>query len=203
MLNTDLSWDRLVNNDEAWISAALFSHPDIYQQELEQVFSRMWLFVGHESQIPNPGDYVRSRMGEEQVIVTRGRDNRINVLLNSCPHRGNMVCRYDEGHGLAFQCSFHGWTFASDGTLINLPPGTEEAYAPDLKKEQWGMLSARVENFHGSIWANWDSDAPSFSEYLGSCEAWLQAALSDAEGDPDGMELAGGVMRWRVGMNWK
>src|SRR5262245_57381938 len=132
MVMSDYSMSRLVNNEEGWISAAIFSDPRVYEQELEQVFARTWLFVGHECQIPNPGDYVRSRMGEEQVIVTRGKDNRIYVLLNSCPHRGNMVCRYDEGHGLAFQCSFHGWTFGSDGSLINLPPGTEEEYAADL-----------------------------------------------------------------------
>ena len=142
-------------------------------------------------------------MGEEQVIVTRGRDNQIYVLLNSCPHRGNMVCRYDEGHSLAFQCSFHGWTYSSDGSLINLPPGTEEAYAPDLRKEEWGMLRARVETFQGTIWANWDQSAPSLREYFGGAATYLSAALSDAEGNPDGTELAGGVMRWRVGMNWK
>jgi len=194
---------RLVNNEEAWVSAALFSHPDIYQQELEQIFARTWLFVGHESQIPKPGDFVRSRMGEEQVIVTRGRDNKISVLLNSCSHRGNMVCRYDEGHGLAFQCSFHGWTFGSDGRLINLPPGSEAAYAPDLRMEDWGLLSARVETFQGTIWANWDKTAPSLHEYLGGAATYLAAGLSDAEGNPDGTELAGGIMRWRVGMNWK
>jgi phenylpropionate dioxygenase-like ring-hydroxylating dioxygenase large terminal subunit len=203
MLDKGLSIDRLVNNQEGWVSAAIYSHPEIYQEELEKVFARSWLFVGHTSQIPNPGDFVRSRMGEEQVIVTRGKDDQIYVLLNSCPHRGNMVCRYDEGHGLAFQCSFHGWTFGSNGTLINLPPGTEAEYSADLHREQWGMLNARVAVFHGTIWANWDASAPDFETYLGGAKAYLEAALSDADGDPDGTELAGGVMRWRVGMNWK
>src|ERR1700730_16613705 len=199
----NLSMSNLVDNRNGTIRPALFSHPDIYEQELEQIFSRMWLFVGHESQIPNPGDFVRSRMGEEQVIVTRARDNQIYVLLNSCPHRGNMVCRYDKGHGLAFQCSFHGWTFDSVGQLINLPPGMEDEYASDLKKDEWGMLTARVETFQGTIWANWDKTAPSFREYLGEAAAYLSAGLSDAEGNPDGTELAGGVMKWRVGLNWK
>ncbi len=202
-MDRSLSMERLVSNEGGWVSAALFSHPAVYEQELEQIFARMWLFVGHECQIPNPGDFVRSRMGEEQVIVTRGKDQEIHVLLNSCPHRGNMVCRYDEGHGLAFQCSFHGWTFGSDGHLINLPPGTEEEYGQDLIKSEWGMLHARVETFHGTIWATWDKHAPSFRDYLGGCAAYLEAALSDAEGDPEGTELAGNVMRWRVGMNWK
>ena len=203
MLTRDISMGRVINNAEGWISAAIYSDPDIYQQELEQIFGRMWLMVGHECQIPNPGDFIRSRMGEEQVIVTRGKDNQVYVLLNSCAHRGNMVCRYDEGHALAFQCSFHGWTYGSDGRLINLSPGTEEEYAADLKKEEWGLLNARVAVFQGTIWANWDQSAPSFSDYLGGCEDYLAAALTDAEGNPDGLELAGGVMRWRVGMNWK
>jgi phenylpropionate dioxygenase-like ring-hydroxylating dioxygenase large terminal subunit len=203
MTATTIRVSHLINNAEAWASPAIFSHPDIYEQELEQVFSRMWLFVGHESQIPQPGDFTRSRMGEEQVIVTRSRDNQIYVLLNSCPHRGNMVCRYDRGHGLAFQCSFHGWTFDSAGRLINLPPGMEEEYAADLKKDEWGMLRARVETFQGTIWATWDASAPSFRDYLGDAAAYLSAALSDAEGNPVGTELAGGVMKWRVGMNGK
>jgi 3-phenylpropionate/trans-cinnamate dioxygenase alpha subunit len=114
-----------------------------------------------------------------------------------------MVCRYDRGHGLAFQCSFHGWTFDSAGRLINLPPGSEEAYAADLKKEEWGMLRARVETFQGTIWANWDQTAPSFHDYLGGAATYLSAALSDAEGNPDGTEVAGGVMKWRVSLNWK
>ena len=202
-INTDLSIDHLVDTRNATISAAIYSHPDIYDQELEQVFGRMWLFVGHESQIPKAGDFVRSRMGAEQVIVTRGRDNQIYVLLNSCSHRGNMVCRYDKGRGLAFQCSFHGWTFDSAGRLINLPPGMEEAYAADLRKEEWGLLRARVETFQGTIWANWDESAPSFRDYLGGAQAYLSAALCDAEGDPEGTEVAGAIMKWRVGMNWK
>jgi phenylpropionate dioxygenase-like ring-hydroxylating dioxygenase large terminal subunit len=202
-VSRDLSMSNMVDNRHATIRPALFSHPDIYERELEQIFGRMWLFVGHECQIPNPGDFVRSRMGEEQVILTRGRDNQIYVLLNSCPHRGNMVCRYDRGHGLAFQCSFHGWTFDSTGRLINLPPGMEEAYAADLHKDEWGLLQARVETFQGTIWANWDKTAPTFREYLGDAAEYLGAALCDAEGNPDGTEVAGAILRWRVGMNWK
>jgi phenylpropionate dioxygenase-like ring-hydroxylating dioxygenase large terminal subunit len=203
MTIADLSMDNLIDTRKATISAAIYSLPEIYERELEQVFGRMWLFVGHESQIPKPGDFVRSRMGGEQVILTRGRDNHISVVLNSCSHRGNMVCRYDRGHGLAFQCSFHGWTFDSDGRLINLPPGMEEAYAADLRKEEWGLLQARVETFQGTIWANWDQTAPTFREYLGDAAEYLGAALCDAEGNPDGTEVAGAVLKWRVGMNWK
>ncbi len=202
-MSNSLSMSNLVDTANGTISPAVFSHPDIYDQELEQIFSRMWLYVGHESQIPKPGDFVRSRMGEEQVIVSRGRDGKVHVLLNSCPHRGNMVCRYDKGHALAFQCSFHGWTYGTDGALINLPPGMEEEYSADLNKAEWGLLNARVAVFHGTIWACWDEKAPSFIDYLGGAEKYLEAGMTDAEGDPDGLELAGPMMKWRVGMNWK
>jgi phenylpropionate dioxygenase-like ring-hydroxylating dioxygenase large terminal subunit len=202
MVATDISMGRMVDSSSGTINNAIFSHPDIYEQELEQIFARMWLFVGHESQIPKPGDFVRSRMGEEQVIVTRGLDRQVHVLLNSCAHRGNMVCRYDHGNSLAFTCSFHGWVYGSDGALKALPPGSDELYSA-LRKEEWGLLPARVETFQGTIWATWDQSAPTLLEYMGGCDQYLSAALADADGSPDGTEVVGGVMRWRVGLNWK
>src|SRR5437762_12910145 len=123
MVAVDASVYKLVENGT--LHGAIFSDPDIYEQELEQIFGRMWLFVGHESQIPRPGDFVRSRMGEEQVIVTRAPNNQVHVLLNSCAHRGNVVCRYDSGRALAFHCSCHGWVYNSEGALMSLPPGSE------------------------------------------------------------------------------
>ena len=203
MLVRDMPMSRLVDTPNGTISPAVFSHPDIYEQEMEQIFARMWLFIGHECQIPNPGDFVRSRMGEEQVVLTRSRDNRIHVLLNSCPHRGNVVCRYDEGNALGFQCAFHGWTFDNEGALINLPPGSEDVYAPDLRKEEWGMLSARVDTFQGTIWATWDQSAPSLLEYFGGAETYLAPPLMSVDGLENGTEVLGGVMKWRIGMNWK
>ncbi len=167
-----------IDAENGTVSRELYVNSEIFEQEMEQIFGRMWLFIGHESQIPKAGDFVRGRMGTEQVIVTRARDMKIHILLNSCAHRGNMVCRYDEGNALGFQCSFHGWTFGSDGGLINLPPATEEDYAQVLHKEDGGMLRARVETFQGTIWANWDQSAPSFIDYLGGVELLTEAAKS-------------------------
>ena len=93
-----------VDLDQGLISREIFVNDDIYQQELEQVFARSWLFVGHESQIPNPGDFFISSMGEESVILCRDRDEKIHVFLNSCRHRGMKVCRYDEGNAPVFSC---------------------------------------------------------------------------------------------------
>jgi phenylpropionate dioxygenase-like ring-hydroxylating dioxygenase large terminal subunit len=197
----------LVDVQKGTLSAEIFSRRDIYEQELEQIFARTWLFVGHVSQIPNPGDYVLSRMGEEQVIVTKDREGSVHVLLNSCRHRGNMVCRYDQGHALAFQCSFHGWVFDSSGKLKVLPPGSDGDYE-GMNRDEWGLLEARVAVFHGSIWANWDKTAPDFLDYLAGAEPYLRAAFLDSEGlesseEEGGIEVLGAVMKWELGMNWK
>jgi phenylpropionate dioxygenase-like ring-hydroxylating dioxygenase large terminal subunit len=85
----------LVDVERGIISREIFVSDEIYRQELERIFARAWLFVGHESQIPKPGDYLSSSMGEESVILCRDRAGRIRVFLNSCRHRGMKVCRYD------------------------------------------------------------------------------------------------------------
>ena len=111
----------LVNLENGQISREIFVNEAIYQKEQEQVFTRAWLFVGHESQIPQPGDYFISCMGEESVILCRDQTGGLHVFLNSCRHRGMKVCRYDEGNTPVFTCPYHGWSFATDGKLVGFP----------------------------------------------------------------------------------
>ena len=108
----------LVDMASGQISREIFVNETIYEQELEQVFSRAWLFVGHASQIPKPGDFFVSGMGEESVLLCRDREEQIHVFLNSCRHRGMKVCRYDEGNTPVFTCPYHGWSYATDGKLV-------------------------------------------------------------------------------------
>ena len=98
-------------------------------------------------------------------------------------------------------CSFHGWTYDATGALAALPYH-ENGY-DDMKKEDWGLLQARVEIFHGSIWATWDKTAPSFHEYLGGADMYLASGLRHTNGEDEGSEVLGGVVKWRLGCNWK
>jgi phenylpropionate dioxygenase-like ring-hydroxylating dioxygenase large terminal subunit len=116
----------LVDLATGQISREIFVNDDIYAQEQERVFARAWLFVGHESQVPNPGDFFVSRMGEESVILCRGRAEggqagAVRVFLNSCRHRGMKVCRYDDGNTTVFTCPYHGWSYGTDGRLVGVP----------------------------------------------------------------------------------
>ena len=135
MRQTDLG--ALVDVDNGLIGRELFSSEDLYRRELETIFTRAWLFVGHESLVPKPGDYYLSRMGEESVILCRDRDGKIHVFLNSCTHRGMKVCRYDQGNTRVFTCPYHAWSYGLDGSLKAIPG--EEGF-PGLATEDHGLV---------------------------------------------------------------
>src|SRR5262245_58977126 len=128
----------LVDLAAGQISREIFVNDEIYREELERVFTRAWLFIGHESQIPNPGDFFVSSMGEESVILCRDRAGKVHVFLNSCRHRGMKVCRYDDGNTAEFQCPYHGWSYATDGTLVGVPLA-KDAYGAQLDRTLGGV----------------------------------------------------------------
>ena len=185
------------------VSREIFVDNDIYQQEQEQIFARAWLFIGHESQVPLPGDYFGSFMGEEPVIIARDQQGEIHVFLNTCTHRGMKVCRYDEGNTTVFTCPYHGWSFALDGRLVGVPHD-KHAYRGHLERSQWGLIEvAQMANYKGSLWATWDKNAPSLADYLGDQTRYLDVLLDARDGREGGSEVLGGVQKWRMPSNWK
>ena len=201
---------RLVDAEHGLVSREIFVSDEIFQQELEQIFSRAWLFVGHEDFIPNPNDYFVSRMGGDSVILTRDAEGKIHVLLNSCMHRGMKLCRYDQGNTRVFSCPYHGWSYSTNGKLVDRPgalvgvPGFKQHYRERLDKNEWGLVRVpQVFSYKGTIWASWDADAPPFLEYLGDMKLYLDAALDHRDGREGGSQVLGGVQRWRVKCNWK
>ncbi|MGQ4806741.1 3-phenylpropionate/cinnamic acid dioxygenase subunit alpha [Candidatus Entotheonellaceae bacterium PAL068K] len=199
----DRSFDTLVDLQQGVISREIFVNADLYQQEQEQVFARSWLFVGHESQIPNPGDYFTSCMAEESVILARDNQDAIHVFLNTCTHRGMKVCRYDEGNTSVFTCPYHGWSFATDGKLVGLPYD-KEAYQGKLDRSRWGLVEVpQLVNYKGTIWATWDESAPAFADYLGGMQTYLDVLLDCRDGREGGSEVLCGVQKWYMPCNWK
>lgn len=189
--------------DNGTVGRELFVSDEVYQREQEQVFARAWLLIGHESLIPNKGDYFVSRMGEESVLLTRDRKDKIHVFLNSCPHRGMKVCRYDQGNIKVMECPYHGWGFTMDGKLAAVPH--QEAYFDKLEREKWGLHEvAKMENYKGSIWATWDPEAPSFHDYLGPAGlTHLDTVLDSRDGSEGGSEVLPGIQKCIIPSNWK
>src|SRR5487761_1064040 len=193
----------LVDVDNGMISREVYTNEDIYRQELEQIYARAWLFVGHESMVPNPGDFLQSRMGEESVLLVRDHKGKLHVFLNTCRHRGNKVCRYDDGNARLFTCSFHGWSYDTDGRLVGVPH-FKTAFHEELDKDALGLHEvAQMSNLNGSIWATWDPKAPSFEEYLGVFEPIIRHCFDASDGAENAVDLLLPIQKFRIPTNWK
>ena len=190
----------LVHHDGSYVNRQIFTDPDIYAQELEQIFSRCWLFLCHESTIPHPGDFFTTYMGEDPVLVTRDSKGKIGAFLNICRHRGNRVCRADAGNASAFVCAYHGWTYGNDGKLIAVP-SLKEAYYDELDTSKWGLVPvAQLDTYKQLVFATFDPNAPPLHDYLGDMKWMLDVFFDRREG---GSEVIGGMHKWVVPANWK
>jgi phenylpropionate dioxygenase-like ring-hydroxylating dioxygenase large terminal subunit len=191
---------QLVDDGNGLVSRRIFIEPEIYQQELERIFARCWLYLCHESQIPQPGDFLTTYMGEDPVLVVRASDGRVRAFLNVCRHRGNRLCRADAGNAASFTCAYHGWTYRNDGRLTGVPY-LKEAYNGELERERWGLMPvAQLDNYKGLYFATFDAQAPPLRDYLGPMSWYLDTFFDRREG---GIELIGGVHKWVMPCNWK
>ena len=193
---------ELVNAEAGLIDRSIFSDQGIFEREMSEVFGKSWLFVGHESQIPNPGDYFLSQAGRDAVIVTRDSSGVVQVMLNVCTHRGMPICRYDQGNAKRFACPYHGWTFSNNGELTGVPLSTE-GYGGKLDRKRWGLIKARVTLYYGSIWATFNEAAPLFAESLGDMAMMLRDFMQGPDGEDDGLQAIDGILKYEIHSNWK
>ena len=193
------SVEGLVSVERGEIDRRIFSDPDIFDAEMELIFGRAWQFLCHESQIPKAGDFVETPMGLDNVLAVRQKDGSVRGLLNTCMHRGNAVCRADEGNTKAFMCTYHGWSYDIGGNLIGVP-GIDKFYKGDLDMSQLGLRQvAQLESYHGFVFATLDPTAPRLEDYLGPTGR-LGIDLIALRGN---MEVIPGIQKFIIDCNWK
>src|SRR5207245_7417823 len=167
MTSSQVDYNGLVLDDR--ISGRVYYDPAIYQEELEKIWHREWVYVAHESEVPQPGDYVTRQIGLQPVIVSRDEDGHIHLLLNRCVHRGNTVCQSDCGNAHAFRCAYHGWTYNNRGELVGVPYAG--GYDAGFRKEDFALVKVpRVGIYRGLIFASLSPVGPSRAEHLGQAK---------------------------------
>ena len=198
---SDSDITELVKDDR--VHRSIYTDPAIFDLEMERLWGRAWIYVGHESQVKNPGDYFTTNIALQPVILTRHKDNKLHVLFNRCAHKGAQVVGDVCGHAQQLRCCYHGYVFDTDGTLLHIPK--EEAYQgtgfgkgkPNANMQQ----VPRVDSYRGLIFANLAETGVDLKTWLGSTASSIDDLI---ERSPEGeIEIAGGCFRYLHDSNWK
>ncbi|MGH7821107.1 MAG: aromatic ring-hydroxylating dioxygenase subunit alpha, partial [Candidatus Binatia bacterium] len=181
----------------------VYTDPRIYRREQERIFRRRsWNYVALDCEIPRPGDFKRSTIGELPVVVARNREGRVGVFVNRCAHRGVELCVRSFGNTETFMCPYHQWTYDLDGNLKAVPfrKGVQGSggMPADFSLAEHGLERLTVAERHGVIFASFDPETPPLEEYLGATNlGWFDRVF-------DGRELRLlGYQRQVVPANWK
>lgn len=186
--------------DQGLLPVDVFCDDAVFRAEMVRIFGQSWVFLAHETEIPNVGDFVQRKIGLDSVIVTRDPEAGINVMLNHCRHRGSELCHEDKGNTRHFKCPYHGWTYNLKGEFAGAPH-FNDAYDSDFDRKEWGLKRApKVETFHGFIFASLSTDETTLRDYLGDA-AWALEAIVGLH--PKGMRVLGLPERFQVRADWK
>ncbi|MFI6350221.1 aromatic ring-hydroxylating dioxygenase subunit alpha [Streptomyces sp. NPDC050560] len=198
-LSNGIALEDIVKPEEGLISRRIFSDPEIYELEQERIFAKGWFFVGHESEIPEPGDLITRSVGTDPGILARDDEGVVRVFLNSCRHRGMRVCRTDRENTSFLRCPYHGWAYKNTGELVTA--AAENHYGPgELDKDDLGLIPvAQLGTHRGLIFATWNPAAPPLREYLGNMAYYLDIIFNRT----GGVKVLGTPQIWDVETSWK
>ena len=199
-----VDYEALIQEDPEYgfrINHHLYKDEEIFQQEMERIFYKGWVYIGHETEIPNDNDFVVRVMGQRPVILARGSDGEIRVFENKCRHRGNTVCQEQRGNSKFFRCAYHGWMFSNEGKLAEITHPNN--YGDRLPAEgTMNLLEApRLGTHRGFIFASLAPEGQPFMEYLGRAADYIDRYCDLAPGGE--ISLAAGRHGISYDGNWK
>lgn len=182
------------------VSRRTFVDPAILHAEQSAIFDHCWLYLGHASELANDWDFVVRDIAHRSILFARDAGGRLHAHFNTCAHRGAQVCRLPKGNAKSFQCFYHGWVYAPDGSLRGQPG--KDCYAPDFNRDGAANLTPvpRLESYRDFWFVCFDRDAPTLEAYLGGAREYLDVIADQAEA---GMTVVGGTQEYAIRANWK
>ncbi len=185
------------------VHRSLYTDPAIFDLEMQRIWGRAWIFIGHESQVAEPGQYYSTMIGRQSVLLTRDADRRVHVLFNRCAHKGAQLVGDRCGKAKELRCAYHGWRFDLDGGLLGIP--LEQGYDGtrfDRTSPEANLAPVpRVASYRGFVFASLSADGPDLQNWLGGVASSIDNMVDRAPEHE--LEIAGGVMRYEHDCNWK
>jgi p-cumate 2,3-dioxygenase alpha subunit len=199
----DIPFAGLIEEDEGRgifrVRRTTMTSPAILAAEHERIFATSWLYAGHESEIPNAGDYVRRNVAGRPLFMARGRDGMVRTFYNTCTHRGATICRQPAGNAKALQCFYHAWSFDLEGRLIGCPD--EAAYGPAFDRVEHGLRAvAHCASYRGFVFICLAPDVQPLEAYLAGAKEYLDLIVDASE---TGFEIVHGSNEYTIRANWK
>jgi len=165
--------------DKFRVHTRAYTDPSVFAVEMERVFAKTWVYVAHESEIAQPGDFKTSHVGLQPVVVSRAADGAVHVFVNRCVHRGSVVCRESRGNAQEFSCPYHGWVYGTDGKLLAVSERREPGgYSERFEAPEGLFQLPRVQSYRGFIFASFNADAPELLGFLGRAKTIIDRKLN-------------------------
>ena len=180
----------------------IFTNPDVFELEMKYLFESNWVYLAHESQIPDVNDYYTTSIGRQPILITRDKQGELHAVINACAHKGAMLCRRKHGNKGSFTCPFHGWTFSNSGKLLKVKDEKTTEYPVSFNKNGSHDLTkvARFQSYRGFLFGSLNADVQPLEDYLGETRVIIDQIVDQA---PDGLEVLRGNSSYIYDGNWK
>jgi len=197
--SSGIDYDALVKEDR--VHGRAYTDPDIFAEEMDKIFHRGWVYVGHADEIPRPGDFRVTTIGRQSVIMVRNESGQVQLLMNRCRHRANAVCQVERGNAKMFRCAYHGWTYRNNGDLVGV--SDQDRYDESFRKEDYGLLKVpRTEMYRGFIFGSLSPVGVTLDEHLSRPVKEQLDLFIDLS--PEGeLDVTAGVHKYGYRANWK
>jgi benzoate/toluate 1,2-dioxygenase alpha subunit len=197
--------DFLLENHETGdyrLHRSAFTDETLFELEMKHIFEGNWIYLAHESQIPNNNDYYTTHMGRQPIVIARNRQGQLNAFINACSHRGAMLCRYKRGNKATYTCPFHGWTFNNGGKLLKVKDPEGAGYPENFNKDGSHDLKKvpRFESYRGFLFGSLNGDVKPLTEFLGEAAKIIDMIVDQSA---EGLEVLRGASTYTYEGNWK